>query len=157
MNRIAKLLLKANLAAFVLCSPAVMAQERLLLQTDVVETILVPQSLDKLSWTRVAPLELEMPRGVERAGAKGCAIFSFNINGDGVAKNIKTESIVPSFGLRRHAKNYLESWRWEPKSGGGIEETVLMRLDFCIGGATKEEAREICEFQATLPCTSERS
>lgn len=153
MNRIAKLVLTASLVAMALSSPTVLAQDRYVLQTDVVETVLVPNSLDSLSWTRVAPLDLEMPRGIERAGAKGCAIFSFNINGDGVAKNIKTESVVPSFGLRRHAKKYLESWRWEPKSGGGIEETVLLRLDFCIGGATKDEAREICEFQATLPCS----
>lgn len=129
-------------------------QDRVVLQTDVVETLLVPETADALSWQRISPEDLAMPRGAVRAGAKGCAIFSFNINSDGEPTNIKTEKVVPSFGLRRHAKNYLESWRFEPKSEkGGIEESVLLRLDFCTGGATAEEATAICEYQATLPCS----
>ena len=128
-------------------------QDRVVLQADVVETLLVPETADALSWQRVTPQELAMPRGAVRAGAKGCAIFSFSINSKGEPTNIKTEKVVPSFGLRRHAKNYLESWRFEPKSeGGGIEESVLLRLDFCTGGATPKEANEICLYQATLPC-----
>ncbi|MDM7859090.1 energy transducer TonB [Alteromonas sp. ASW11-36] len=129
-------------------------QDRVVLQTDVIETLLVPETADALSWQRVFPEQLSMPRGAVRAGAKGCAIFSFNINSDGEPTNITTEKVVPSFGLRRHAKNYLESWRFEPKSeDGGIEESVLLRLDFCTGGATQEEATAICEYQATLPCS----
>lgn len=129
-------------------------QDRVVLQTDVVETLLVPETAEALSWQRVFPEELAMPRGAVRAGAKGCAIFSFNIDSNGEPTNIKTEKVVPSFGLRRHAKNYLESWRFEPKTeAGGIEESVLLRLDFCTGGATQEEATAICEYQATLPCS----
>jgi len=129
---------------------------KMVLQTNVHETYLVPESSDALSWVRVSPENLSMPRKLERKGAKGCGIFSFNINSDGYAKEIKTEALVSSFGLRRLAKEYIESWRWEPKPSGGIEETVLLRLDFCIAGATQEEVKAVCEYQATLPCSRKR-
>jgi hypothetical protein len=126
---------------------------RVILKTDVVETLLVPKSTESLSWERVSPKSVAMPKKIERNGAKGCAIFSFNINEQGATTDIKTEAVVPSFGLRRLAKEYLESWQWEAKPSGGIEESVLLRLDFCIGGATNQEAQDICKHQASLPCT----
>ncbi|WP_100657661.1 energy transducer TonB [Alteromonas flava] len=131
--------------------------DKVVLQTDVIETLLVPESAEALSWERIEPEVLTMPRGIERAGARGCAIFSITIDENGEVDDITTETVVPSFGLRRHAKEYVSSWKWRAKSNGGIEETVLLRLDFCIGGATKEEVRQICLYQATLPCSNKRS
>jgi len=155
-NIIVRLTMSLMVCSALFSSVVLANSDRLVLQTDVIETLLVPESSDSLSWKRVSPEVLSMPRKIERAGAKGCGIFSFNIDGDGVAKDIKTEAVVPSFGLRRLAKEYIESWRWEPKPSGGIEETVLLRLDFCIAGATKAEARAVCEHQATLPCSKAR-
>jgi len=126
---------------------------KVVLETHVTETLLVPQSTESLSWQRVSPESLTMPRKIERIGGKGCGIFSFNIDQQGATTDIKTEAIVSTFGMRRLAKEYLESWQWEAKPSGGIEETVLLRLDFCIGGATKQEVQDICEHQASLPCT----
>lgn len=152
-NTVVRLIMSALVCTMLVSNAALANSDKVVLQTDVIETLLVPTSSEALSWVRVSPEALSMPRKIERAGAKGCGIFSFNINGDGYAKDIKTEAIVPSFGLRRLAKEYIESWRWEPKPTGGIEETVLLRLDFCIAGATREEVRAVCEHQVTLPCS----
>ena len=145
------------LSCIALAGTALANPDTLRLETHVVETLLVPENSDSLSWERVFPKELTMPRSIERAGAKGCAIFSFDIDTQGSATNIETESVVPNFGLRRLAKEYLESWQWKAKTFGAIEEKVLLRLDFCIGGATTEEASDICEYQATLPCSNKKS
>ncbi|WP_100643480.1 hypothetical protein [Alteromonas facilis] len=131
--------------------------DKVVLQTDVIETLLVPESREALSWERIEPQELTMPRSIERAGSRGCGIFSVTIDENGDVDDIQTETVVPSFGLRRLAKEYIGSWKWQAKANGGIEETVLLRLDFCIGGATKEEVRALCAYQASLPCTNKRS
>lgn len=130
--------------------------DRVILKTAVVETMLVPESGEALSWERSFPETMFMPRDIERAGVRGCGIFSFNIGKDGKAKDIETEAAVPSFGLSRLAKDYIKLWRWEAKPSGGIEEQVLLRLDFCIAGATEEEVKQFCAYQATLPCQDTR-
>ena len=67
---------------------------KVVLETHVTETLLVPQSTESLSWQRVSPESLTMPRKIERIGGKGCGIFSFNIDQQGATKDIKTEAIV---------------------------------------------------------------
>ncbi|MBT0587379.1 energy transducer TonB [Alteromonas oceanisediminis] len=149
------LMIKATLAGFfsLLLAPTVLANsDPVILKTAVVQTLLVPENEDSLSWERTFPETLVMSRELERAGIRGCGIFSFNIGKDGQANDIETEASAPSFGLSRLAKDYLREWRWKPKQNGGIEERVLLRLDFCITGETQEEAQQYCQYQATLQC-----
>ena len=142
----------AVLSCLLIVSPADANSDKVRLKTAVVETMLVPESGEALSWERSFPETMFMPRDIERAGVRGCGIFSFNIGKDGKAKDIETEAAVPRFGLSRLARDYIKLWRWEAKPSGGIEEQVLLRLDFCIAGATEDEVQQFCAYQATLPC-----
>ncbi|MDM7860523.1 hypothetical protein QTP81_07935 [Alteromonas sp. ASW11-36] len=132
----------------------VIANQKLRLKTDVIATVIESSGADDGAWQRAFPETLTMTRGMERAGVKGCGIFNLQVDAQGNVQDVDTDIVVPSFGIRRHARDYLESWQWEPTGQSG---TVKVRLDFCIGGATNDEVREICEYQATLPCSNKRS
>ncbi len=50
-------------------------QDRVVLQTDIIETFLAPEPAEAFSWHRVSPEGLAMLRSAVRSGAKGCEIF----------------------------------------------------------------------------------
>lgn len=98
----------AVLSCLLIVSPADANSDKVRLKTAVVETMLVPESGEALSWERSFPETMFMPRDIERAGVRGCGIFSFNIGKDGKAKDIETEAAVPRFGLSRLARDYIK-------------------------------------------------
>lgn len=57
------------------CSMNIAEQDRVVLQTYIIETFLAPEPAEALSWHRVSPEGLAMLRSAVRSGAKGCEIF----------------------------------------------------------------------------------
>lgn len=146
-------LVAASVLAFGLVFEVV-ANQKFRLKTAVIATVISSEDGANAEWQRAIPEPLAMTRGMERAGVKGCGIFDVKVDAQGNVHDVDTDIVVPSFGIRRHARDYLASWQWQPTGQSG---SVKVRLDFCIGGVTHDEVREICEYQATLPCSKQRS
>ncbi|MBT0585123.1 energy transducer TonB [Alteromonas oceanisediminis] len=151
--------LRVSSAAFMLAIvsfPSVSADKYTMLRA-VKATVLVPEDASILAWERIEPEFLPYPRKLVRNGVRGCGVFNFTINQSGRAENVETQVTAPSTGVERTSEKFIESWQWQAKSPNAEPEQVVLRIDYCMGGATQAEADDICEYQATLPCVNKRS
>lgn len=138
-----------SLAALVFAAP-ISAKE--VMGTDVELRLMQPAADQSFDWQLAGGQEPVYPRKMIRNGARGCGIFNFEIQPDGSVTNVEALRTVPGLGIKREAKQMLSDMRWEATTDSPVATQVQMRVDFCIGGATTEEAQQMCAVQTQYAC-----
>lgn len=140
----------ASALALCLISSSVLAQVN---YADVMLTQLQPTLQDTV-WSRTTEVSPRYPVEMARSGIAGCAVFKVDIDAEGKTQNVELVSSVPAKGLNKPTKKVIKSLKWHNTSGkANVAEQKLLRLDFCMGGKSVEEAKARCEVQAKLQCS----
>ena len=105
-------------------------------------------------WQRANQNTPRYPVELARSGLRGCAVLSFNITDSGKAEDIEIVHSLPKSNLGRSSKKMLRKWKWVPvlSESNATAEKRTLRLDFCMGGESIEQAQEMCKQQAKLAC-----
>lgn len=106
-------------------------------------------------WNKVSQFTPRYPESLAVKGVVGCGVFKVSINEDGETHDVELVSSVPRRVIAKPATRMIKNWKWEktPGQAQGSEER-LIRLDFCMGGNTQEQAKQRCEAQSRLQCSS---
>ncbi|MDQ9090214.1 energy transducer TonB [Pseudoalteromonas haloplanktis] len=105
-------------------------------------------------WVRANQNTPKYPIALAKSGVRGCVVYSFDVDQHGDMNNIELMAAVPSRGLAKETKKLLKSWHWQVAEGqqAALEHKVI-RLDFCIGGDSEEQAQQQCIAQSQLACS----
>lgn len=119
---------------------------------DVHITYMQPAAADTI-WSREKQVTPLYPLELARKGVIGCGVFNVSIDENGKATEVSLVSSVPEKVIARPASKVIRDWQWVNNSGqANAPEQKLIRLDFCMGGSTMEEAQARCQVQATAAC-----
>ncbi|MBU2893158.1 energy transducer TonB [Colwellia sp. D2M02] len=105
-------------------------------------------------WQRVNQNTPKYPIELARSGIRGCAILSFTISDSGKTEGIEIVKSVPKWQLGKHSRKMLKKWMWDPVSSSveKVAENKTLRLDFCMGGESIEQAQKACIQQTKIAC-----
>jgi|GEM_PF-628087 len=153
---------KSLLCLSLLLTPAV--QAAVTQYADVLFTHLTPNAKVS-SWLRANPHTPKYPLELAQNGIHGCGVFKVRVDAEGKTAAVELVRAVPKKGLHRSAVKLLKGWKWLPnpdvvKTGADqgtlvqatSEQSMLVRLDFCMGGQSLEEAAARCQVQAQYAC-----
>ncbi len=119
---------------------------------DVQITHLEPIKANAL-WVREKQVTPMYPFEMAKKGIAGCGIYKVTVNQNGETEKVQQVTSLPARGLAKPAKKLIKKWQWKNVSGKpAANEEKLVRLDFCLGGNTVEEAQARCEQQAKFDC-----
>jgi len=106
-------------------------------------------------WIRTKQFTPRYPIELAMKGIAGCGIFKVKVDQNGKTQKVELVSSNPKKVIFKPAKEVIKQWQWRNVSGlPNASEEKIIRLDFCMGGTTPEEASERCEQQAKLACTA---
>jgi len=105
-------------------------------------------------WQRANQNTPKYPIELARSGIKGCAVLSFNISESGRTENVVIIDSVPKKHLGKYSRKMLKKWKWVPSAtvAETTSEKRTLRLDFCMGGESTQQAEMVCKQQAKLAC-----
>lgn len=110
---------------------------------------------DDAQWVRANQVMPLYPRELAMQGVNGCGIFKVKVDEDGRTDDIELVSSVPADIIQKPAASVIRSWKWENVSDqNDAAEEKLLRLDFCMGGSSQEDAQAQCIEQAKMACRS---
>jgi protein TonB len=117
---------------------------------DVKLTHIKPEK-SNAQWIRVKQVIPIYPMELAMKGVDGCCVFKVTVDENGKTDNVKLISSIPKKVIYKPAKKVINKWKWKNISGqSNTNEEKVVRLDFCLGGKTRSEAR--CVEQAKLQC-----
>ncbi len=68
-------------------------------------------------------------------------------------KSITLVNSVPKNVIEKPAAKVIKEWEWTLAKGkSAANEEKLIRLDFCLGASSEEEANQQCKQQASMTC-----
>lgn len=115
-------------------------------------TNMQPDAEDSI-WSRAKPVPPRYPLELAQKGIIGCGVFNISVDKNGKTSDVTLVSSVPEKIIAKPATNVIRKWKWVNNSGkANAPEQKLIRLDFCMGGSTQEEADARCQLQATAAC-----
>lgn len=119
---------------------------------DVQVTNLAPTT--DFIWQRANKNTPKYPVELARSGTRGCVVISFNISDSGKTENIEIIHSLPKKSLGKQSLKMLKKWEWVPTSAvaHSVSEKRTMRLDFCMGGESIEQAQNACIQQTKFAC-----
>ncbi|WP_046006950.1 energy transducer TonB [Pseudoalteromonas rubra] len=113
----------------------------------------VQPSLGQVVWVPNPEYKPLYPISLARKGTAGCAIFKVTVNARGNTESVELLYSAPSKSLSRPGKKILSKWPWSTAQGTAAQaEEKTVRLDFCLGGQSVDEAQALCKAQAALSC-----
>ena len=120
---------------------------------DVQVTDIAPTS--DFIWERANQNTPKYPIELARPGIRGCAVLSFNISESGKTENVEIINSLPKKHLGKYSRKMLKKWKWVPAStvAETTSEKRTLRLDFCMGGESTEQAQKACKQQTKLACS----
>ncbi len=120
---------------------------------DVQVTDIAPTS--DFIWERANQNTPKYPIELARSGIRGCAVLSFNISDSGKTENVEIINSLPKKHLGKYSRKMLKKWKWVPAStvAETTSEKRTLRLDFCMGGESTEQAQKACKQQTKLACS----
>lgn len=105
------------------------------------------------TWLRENQVVPRYPMKLAQKGIAGCGIFKVNVDAEGTTKSITLVNSVPKNVIEKPAARVIEEWEWTLAEGkSAANEEKLIRLDFCLGASSEEEANQQCKQQASMPC-----
>jgi len=120
---------------------------------DVKLTHLQPTE-EKANWVRKKQVTPKYPLSLAKKGIAGCGIFKVIVNDEGKTDSIELIQSVPEKVIYRPSKKIIRKWDWVLAQNGQAEvEEKIIRLDYCLGGASNEEAEAICLKQSQYRCS----
>ena len=118
---------------------------------DVKLTFLQPTEAE-FSWQRENQNTPKYPIKLAKKMLAGCSILNISINEDGKATIEETLSSLPNSSIGKESRKLIRSWKWQnPTNQAG--NTATVRLDYCLGGSSTEEAQQRCLRQSMMRCT----
>ncbi|GLP98040.1 energy transducer TonB [Paraferrimonas sedimenticola] len=140
----------AGLAAITLLSIQANAKT---FYADVHLTHLQP-TVSEATWVRTKQVTPRYPLELAKSGTAGCGVFKLTINEQGKTEAIELVSSIPKRAVKRPATKVIKQWDWQLVAGKTpVAEEKLIRLDFCMGGSTLEEAKARCVAQSKMACS----
>lgn len=120
------------------------------LYADIKVTDISPKSSN---WLRENKDTAKYPVSLARNGIAGCAVMKVQINANGKTDSVEVLQSVPKKLIVKPSKRIIKSWQWQQAPNGQqVPEQKIVRLDYCIGGESTEQARAICLKQSQLNC-----
>lgn len=113
-------------------------------------------------WQRKNPQTPLYPIDFASSGTQGCAVLSFDISPAGKTENVEILHSVPNRRVGIYSRKMLKKWQWVPVAPAGslaapavqpAEEKRTLRLDFCMGGESTEQAEQACKQRVQLACS----
>ncbi|MFD3395713.1 energy transducer TonB [Alteromonas macleodii] len=105
------------------------------------------------TWQRENQVVPRYPMKLAQKGIAGCGIFKVNVDAEGTTKSIMLVNSVPKRVIEKPAARVIEEWDWTLVEGkSAASEEKLIRLDFCLGASSEEEAHQLCKQQASMAC-----
>lgn len=103
-------------------------------------------------WQRANQNTPKYPVELARSGIRGCAVLVFDITDSGKTENVEVISTLPNKHIGKYSRKMLKKWEWVPAATVTAPEKRILRLDFCMGGESIEQAEQACKQQAKLAC-----
>lgn len=104
-------------------------------------------------WSREQQVPPRYPLELAQKGIIGCGVFNVTLDENGKTTDVSLVSSFPEKVIAKPASKVIKKWRWVNNSdAANAPEQKLIRLDFCMGGSTQEEADARCRVQATAAC-----
>jgi protein TonB len=142
-----KYIFLAGITTFTLCTQA-NAQNF----ADVHLTHITPIK-EEATWLREKQFSPMYPKELAMKGIAGCGVFKIFVDEDGNTDSVDLISAVPKRDIAKPAAKVIKSWTWlNAKGTANIAEEKIIRLDFCMGGSTQEEAKQRCIAQSLVAC-----
>ena len=105
------------------------------------------------TWLREKQVVPRYPMKLAQKGIAGCGIFKVNVDAKGTTKRITLVNSVPKKVIEKPAAEVIKEWDWILVEGKlPANEEKLIRLDFCLGASSEEEANQRCKQQASIAC-----
>jgi len=120
---------------------------------DVNITHITPIKEDAI-WTRKKQVSPKYPKKLAKSGIAGCGIFKVIVNEQGETDSIELITSIPKKVIFKPSRKVIKKWKWT-KTDNTIakSEEKTIRLDYCMGGTSLEEAQSRCQKQAKLNCS----
>jgi hypothetical protein len=120
---------------------------------DVNITHITPIKEDAV-WTRKKQVSPRYPMKLAKSGIAGCGIFKVIVNEQGETESVELISSIPKKVIFKPSRKVIKKWKWA-KTDNAIAkaEEKTIRLDYCMGGTSLEEAQQRCQSQAKLSCS----
>ena len=104
-------------------------------------------------WSREQQVPPLYPVELAQRGIVGCGVFNVTLDENGKATDVSLVSSFPEKVIAKPASKVIKKWRWVNNSDeANAPEQKLIRLDFCMGGSTQDEADARCKEQAKAAC-----
>lgn len=121
---------------------------------DVKLTHLEPTQ-EKANWLRGKQVTPKYPITLAKKGIAGCGIFKVVVNEEGKTDSVELIQSVPEKVIYKPSKKIIRKWNWvQAQNGNAVAEEKLIRLDYCLGGESVEEAEAICLKQSQYNCSA---
>lgn len=118
-----------------------------------VELTHISPTKEESTWVREKQFTPRYPMELAMKGVIGCGIFKVKVNANGSTDSIELVNSMPKKVIFKPAKKVIKDWDWKLAKGKiEVPEEKLIRLDFCMGGTSQEEAEKRCQLQAKLAC-----
>lgn len=107
----------------------------------------------QFSWRRKDNTIPKYPVKLARKGIAGCSVLKITINENGRANIDETLSYLPNKAILKESQKLVKSWKWQKKDELNQSEATV-RIDYCMGGASIEQAQQRCVQQSKMQCVS---
>lgn len=104
-------------------------------------------------WQRENQNTPKYPVELARSGLRGCAVLAFDITDSGKTENVEVINTLPNKHIGKYSRKMLKKWKWVPAATKMASEKRVLRLDFCMGGESVEQAEQACKQQTKLACS----
>lgn len=123
------------------------------IHSDVNLTHITPTK-ENAMWTRKKQVPPKYPFALARSGIAGSGIFKVIVNEQGETDSVELITSIPKKVIFKPSRKVIKKWKWT-KTDNTIAkaEEKTIRLDYCMGGTSLEEAQKRCQKQAKLTCS----
>ncbi|MDE3272908.1 energy transducer TonB [Pseudoalteromonas sp. G4] len=146
--------MKKSLLLIMLAAQCFTIDAKTIVYGDVKLTHLKPTK-ENTHWVRKKQVSPLYPVKLAKKGIAGCGIFKVVVNEKGKTDSVELIQSVPEKVIFRPSKKIIRKWDWVQTQGGEAKaEEKIIRLDYCLGGNSVEEAEAICLKQSQYNCSA---
>ncbi|MFC3034244.1 energy transducer TonB [Pseudoalteromonas fenneropenaei] len=108
---------------------------------------------EEANWIREQQVSPKYPVSLAQKGIIGCGIFKVTVNENGRTDSVELIQSTPEKVIYKPSKEIIKKWRWMLTPNGNAQaEEKIIRLDYCLGGQSLEEAQALCLKQSQFNC-----
>eukprot|EP00487_Bulimina_marginata_P007078 TRINITY_DN27556_c0_g1_i1.p1 TRINITY_DN27556_c0_g1~~TRINITY_DN27556_c0_g1_i1.p1 ORF type:complete len:145 (-),score=17.50 TRINITY_DN27556_c0_g1_i1:140-574(-) len=103
-------------------------------------------------WQRANQNTPKYPVELARSGLRGCAVLAFNITDSGKTENIEVINTLPNKHIGKYSRKMLKNGSGACSNRDGFRKESI-KVRFCMGGESVEQAEQACKQQTKLACS----